>query len=70
MSESLGRGACRLHDWERRLERRHGVDCVIRVCHRCAREELCWSRSPVWLDSTDAEKGGICRRIATCGADQ
>jgi hypothetical protein len=38
---------CALHSWERELETRRGVECVVRVCRCCGRKELCWSRVPL-----------------------
>jgi hypothetical protein len=38
---------CQHHAWERQLEVHRGVECVVRVCPRCGRKELCWSRQPM-----------------------
>jgi hypothetical protein len=38
---------CQDHLWERRLEVRHRVECVVAYCLRCGRKELCWSRRPI-----------------------
>jgi hypothetical protein len=35
------------HPWDRRREVIGSVECVIRVCYRCGRKELCWSRRPL-----------------------
>jgi len=58
---------CLIHRWERRLESPGGAERVVRVCLRCGRKELVWSRrgSPPRLAS--AEKGG---RAGRCVADK
>jgi hypothetical protein len=38
---------CTVHAWERRRETCRGVECVVGVCSRCGRKELCWSRRPL-----------------------
>jgi hypothetical protein len=62
-----GGPSCRLHDWERRLEFHRGVECVVRVCRRCARKELCWSRRPLSLEpdprrDSRKDERGCCRQ--------
>jgi hypothetical protein len=39
--------ACPPHRWERYLQIVSGVECVIRSCRHCGRQELCWSRQPL-----------------------
>jgi hypothetical protein len=46
---------CRDHLWERRLEVRHHVECVVAYCLRCGRMELCWSRRPVLFEEVEDE---------------
>jgi hypothetical protein len=35
---------CPHRSWERCLEIRDGIECVMRVCLGCGRSELVWSR--------------------------
>jgi hypothetical protein len=47
---------CKRHDWERRLEIHHGVQCVVRYCLDCGAKELCWSRRPVSLEPVNEKE--------------
>jgi hypothetical protein len=44
MKEMIPHPNCTAHLWQRRLQQQDGVECVVRVCRRCDRTELCWSR--------------------------
>jgi hypothetical protein len=48
---------CAHHFWERRLEVRGGIECVVRFCRRCGRKELVWSRRPLPADELGLDEG-------------
>jgi hypothetical protein len=59
-------GRCVVHTWERRQEAVRGVECVVRICHRCGVRELCWSRRPL----PEAAVAGIGPRVGGRFADE
>ncbi len=56
MSHILTPQQCRIHQWERQLEVLGGVECVVQICERCGRKEVCWSERPLPADVVAGEE--------------